>query len=196
VTSFRQGDLDCLDGLYAILNAYHLALSPMAELTPDEARGALRLAINNLADRRTAMDTFTYPMAPRRAVGLAKMMGRYLSNQERQLHAEQAPRLYNSNIEQVFAWIKASLVAGMCVVVMLEGETRRYMVISRIDEGRLYFFDGCDLHSIERKDCVVRSGLHRLKTTNMFRVKVVKLQSIFEPFRYIHIHGHKVIPNG
>jgi hypothetical protein len=106
-------------------------------------------------------------------VGLAKMMGRYLSNQERQLHAEQAPTSLNANIEQVFAWIKASLVAGMCVVVMLEGETRRYMVISTIDEGRLYFFDGCDLHSIKRKDCGVRNGLHRLKATNMFRVKVV-----------------------
>jgi hypothetical protein len=102
----------------------------------------------------------------------------------------------NANIGQVFAWIKASLAAGMRVVVMLEGEARRYMVISRIDEGRFYLFDGGDLHNIKRKDCGVRNGLHRLKATNMFRVKVVKLQSIFEPCMYIHIHGHKVIPNG
>jgi hypothetical protein len=53
-----------------------------------------------------------------------------------------------------------------------------------------------NVHSIERKDCGVRNDLHRLKATNMFHVKVVKIQSIFEYCRHVNVHGHNVIPNG
>jgi hypothetical protein len=175
--AFRQGDLDCLGGLYAIINACALVLAKSSTLTPDEAWRAMRLAIDNLADRRTAMETFTNPLVPRRAFGLAKMIGRFLSNRDGQLQAEQAPTSLNASIEQVFDWIETSLEKGMPVVVMLEGDVRRYTTISGIDRWRLYLLDGGNSQSIKRKDCGVRDGLHKLKATNMFRVKLVKLES-------------------
>lgn len=177
--AFRQGAFDNLGIVYAILNAMHLATAEASGLLWEEAEKAFKLAVKHLADRRTGLDTFSTPVTMRRACGLAKLMARSASDLERQVRIEQPPTNLNASIECLFAWIQESLANTLPVVVMLDGEARQFVVVQGIDDERLYLFGSDRRQSIERDDCAVRRGLVVLSATNMFRVRVVKLEPIF-----------------
>lgn len=196
VQSFRHGDFDNLGCLYAILSAFNRALADEGGLRHNEAEKAFRLAVKHLADRRTGMDTFSNPVTMRRACGLAKLMARSVSDLERQVHIEQPPTDLNISIENLFAWIEESLADALPVLVMLDGESRQFVVIQGIDDERLYLSGDDRRQSIERDDCAVRRGLVVLSATNMFRVRVLKLEPLFEIQSRFIAFGHRLSVHG
>lgn len=169
---FQPFDLDCFGGVYAILNAFQLALTPYGGLPRAEALACTRLGIRHLSFRRSAMDiTFTSGMTMKRAHGLARLFARQVSNGQRRIAIETPTTDLNRSIDGLLAWIEVSLSQGMPVVAMLDGDRRRFVTISGIDADKLYFYGG-ERTSIRREDCAVRRGLFVFSATGMFRVQV------------------------
>jgi hypothetical protein len=171
VQPFQPGDMDCLGGVYAVLNAFHLATAHQGGLSEEEAWKAFRFAVKHLADRRTGLDTYSMGMTMKRAQGLARQIARLLSDWHRQFYIETPPTHLNSSIDQLLQWVEHSSGQGLPVVALLDDSRRRFVVVTGIDRTKLHLFGG-DQQSIQRMDCAVRRGLAVLSATETFRVRV------------------------
>jgi hypothetical protein len=174
IDSFQQGELDCLCGLYAILNGYRLALGSYRGFSVKTATDAFRQAISHLREKGTLEDAVSNGIGARRIISLAKLVADWTATDHTRVVVETAPHMASEAIEELFAWIEASLANGHPVIVYIDGEVKHWTTIGAIDVDKLYFFDSGDLGQLKRCDFgVTDHDPLQLTAKTMFRLKVV-----------------------
>lgn len=141
LTPYRQGDLDALCGLYAIINAVQLAVYPR-RLTRAERRALFARGLDLLDSRGALFDSATDGMALRPWHRLCRAMieaGGELAGEQLQLILPR-PRQIRTT-DDALRSITHHLRRGRPVLLEVAGRLDHWTVVVSISDARLTLFD-------------------------------------------------------
>lgn len=160
LTPFVQGKLDCLCGLYSILNAIRLLRQPIAPISPVAARRLFEAGTASLSQKGLLDTALFHGMVIRHWKLLAALLTRQASTDAFNLTVEtptkSGGKLPADSIER---WMVDSLADGKPVLVHLGRRHQHYTVVAGIDRNHLSLFDSWGLVRIRRADFVQRQDL-------------------------------------
>jgi hypothetical protein len=158
VRPLRQGELDGLCGVYAVINALRLLCPEM-----DQADGAalFRILIRALARRRIRLtDAVALGLEIRTLRALANTACDYINGEfEIRLRARRPHRpkcAYRLN--RFWRWLQAELDKGNVVVVGLSGRLAHWTVVYRITDRSAALADSDGLKRLLRSRCTLRAS--------------------------------------
>lgn len=150
----QQGGLDCLCGIYAIVNAMRqLAPHPKPQ-RPQVA--ALFAHLLHDADRRVGLHealTFGIDIAP--LVRLCRSAARYTRHHWGMPVAVEQPYRHETDIAEVAVDMRQRCAAGSVFVVGMWGANDHWSVCRQVTDRSLLLFDSNGLHRLPLKSCTL-----------------------------------------
>lgn len=151
IEPYRQGDLDELCGLYAIVNAIRLAEYPRRKLSRADSRLLFYRGLKFLERRG-------YGDAPRVGIGteLWTKLARHLLRYARKIDAahllsrKSAVRVLPGEIAAAVAFIEDEVAVGIPVAVELRRALNHYTVVSAYTDDRWTLFDSFGYRWLEK----------------------------------------------
>ena len=175
--ALKQGDLDELCGIYAILNAIRLAVSQDA-INTRKQRSLIKTALQYLSKREMLQETLLYGMSSRNFVKLAnKLVER--SNLITSDPLIITPFSDNEELQEKFIQTQLSRNAPVCA--RLKGRFDHYTVISGITDTRYLLTDSNGLSWINRSslraDAGSNSARFRIPTRCLFSISKIRAKA-------------------
>lgn len=156
VRPFRQGDLDSLCGVYAVINATRL-LCP--EISHADVAALFGTLIGALSRRRIRLtDAVAYGLNIRTVRALALVACEYINNEfEIRLRTRRPhkPR-HASRMHRFWRTLQAELSKGNVVIVGLSGHLAHWTVAYRITDKSVRLADSDGLKVLLRSRCTLR----------------------------------------
>jgi hypothetical protein len=169
---FAQGKLDCLCGLYSIINAMRLLRQPIAPISEVASRRLFEAGTASLLRKGLLDAALVDGMVIRHWKQLAALLARQASTNAFDVTVEtpakSGEKLSADSIER---WLVESLAEGKPVLLHLGRKHQHYTVVAGIDLHFISVFDSWDLVRIKRAgfalrhditaNCMMRLNLHR-----------------------------------
>jgi len=166
----RQGHLDGLCGLYAIVNGLRLACAGTATIPLRQSKELFALGLAFLARKGRLQKAIVEGLHRRRRQALAHYLADAASCAGRQFTVERADKAEMSSVDDIFDWITESLQQNKPVLIPLMGALNHLTVISGISDKRLFLFDSGGLHFVQRAGCGLKSGYHQVQVKGLMRI--------------------------
>jgi hypothetical protein len=151
MTPFRQGDLDSLCGLYAIVNGMRLALPPDRSIAKADTRQLFRAGLKFLEDHDCG-DAARHGIPTEDWHALARHLLKFARRREiaHFKHGRRSIRELPVDLDEAIEEIERSVARGVPVAVELGKALNHYSVIAETNEQRWILYDSQD-HSWIRK---------------------------------------------
>ena len=174
----RQGQLDRLCGIYAIINAMELALYPTQRLMPSQRKQLFDHAIALLAKSKRLELVMQEGMNERlwmklrdglicagTAFGAPKMEISHLP----QPHAE-------IGLRELLRWIERQIDHGHPVLLVMWGAYDHYTVVAGVTPTKLLLFDSFGFQHVSRSSLAIRTlratGRHKISRRSVSAIVV------------------------
>jgi len=168
----RQGELDGLCGLYAVINALRLGMAETAPLTNARSRELAGLAIDRMYRWRRPSSNISCGMDPKHQRALANLIAQHVSGVEADVVFERCTLDRHASIDDAFSWVEQSLQQGKPVLALLSGAHDHFTVIRGITDRSLVLFDSAGRTRLSRAHCGITSGRHRIVPTGLMRIAI------------------------
>jgi hypothetical protein len=168
----RQGHLDGLCSLYAIINAIRLATAESGGITHQQNKRLFALGMTFLAKQGSLQKMITEGLCRRRRKALARHLAEVAGRSFNKVTIERPDREKIESVGDVFDWITLSLLQNKPVLIPLMGTLNHLTVVSRISERRLTLFDSGGLYYVRKSSCGLKGGVHQIQVKGLMRVAV------------------------
>ena len=160
LTPLTQGKLDCLCGLYSIINAVRLLRQPIAPLSYPASRRLFEAGTDLLHKNGWLDAALVDGMVIRRWKSLAALITAQASTNTHTMSVE-TPMIPNGKLSAaaIERWIVEGLAAGMPVLMHLGQRHQHYTVVAGIDRQHISLFDSWGLVRIKRAGFVLRQDI-------------------------------------
>lgn len=160
LTPFAQGKLDCLCGLYSILNAVRLLRQPIAPVSPMEARKLFEAGTASLLRKGLLDAALVDGMVLQHWKQLGALLVRQASTSALTIAIE-LPVKSNRKLSAaaIELWLVNSLADGKPVLLHLGRRHQHYTVVAGIDAQNIILFDSMGLVRIKRAGFVLRHDI-------------------------------------
>ena len=172
IESFRQGELDGLCSIYSAVNAIRLALHDLAPLSKACAKDLFERGVTYLDKRDGVAETLVAGTSIRRWHGIVRRLAGDASNAMVVVDVEQPDFDHRPAIDEILAWIEASIAAGKPVLVHLAEGIDHFTVVAGVTPSRLQLFDSCGHRFIRRQSCVGPNSYYRIPPKALLRIVV------------------------
>jgi hypothetical protein len=170
VKPYAQGQLDCLCGLYSIINAITLIVQPIEPISYGKSRKLFNIGIEFLRQHDCLDPALVNGISIRRWKQLASLLAKHASTNTLKLKIElPSPVGTKLSTKAIMGWIEASVAAGSPVLLHLGRRYQHYTVIAAINQHNIGLFDSWQLQRIKRNGCVRR---HDMTASSMMRLTV------------------------
>lgn len=168
---YAQGSLDGLCTIYAIVNALRLALADQSPLSKSQCKD-LFAAGAELLDRNTGfVIAATIGVRTKPRLALARHLAKLASTTDWIATVERPDHSTWRSIDDVLAWIAASLLDEAPVILTILGGLNHLTVVSGITPGTLQLFDGGQ-RFIRKTSLGFRAGFYRVPPNGLLRIAV------------------------
>lgn len=173
VEPFRQGELDRLCGLYAIINGIRLALKAHdTGLTPKRSRTLFEVGSEFLTLKRGLQEALGHGMGLRRWHALARHLARAISDDVCTVTVETADVADWRGITDAWRWIDQSLGAKKPVLIPLLKGMDHYSVVMSATPLTLRLFDSVGVAFVRKASCGFTSAFHIVPPKGLLRIAV------------------------
>lgn len=169
---WRQGELDCLCGLYGILQGLRLAVADNAPLSKAQSTELFAAGVEFLHRKNGFHEAALAGLKARRRLALAIHLARVVSNTHCPVVVERPDYAAWGSIDDLFGWIEQSLSDGKPVMAALMGGLNHFTVIAGSSATRLELFDSDGLRFVRKSSCGLKSGRHRIPPKGLLRIAV------------------------
>jgi hypothetical protein len=166
-----QGDYDGLCGLYCIINAVRLVLTPHRDLSREEVKALFAEGVRFLARKgdlpkavHSCVGERVWPRLAERIVASAQPIA------DRPILLERPRWAREVSVRETLLRIEKMIVAGKAPCVFLRGNYRHYSVISGYTSVSLKLFDSFGYRWVRRRSCGTTgtpARLHRLHVQSL-----------------------------
>lgn len=170
IDPFRQGQLDGLCSLYAVINGLRLACAGSAAISLRESKELFALGLAFLERKGRLQKTITTGLRWRRRRTLAYYLAEAASCSGRQIIVERPSKTERSSVEDVFNWIAVSLQQNKPVLIPLMGALNHLTVVSSLSEKRLTLFDSGGFYYVEKANCSLKGSYHQIQAKGLMRI--------------------------
>lgn len=171
VDCFRQCDLTKMCGVYAVFNAFRLALGIHRGFRHRRATELYSQTITQWQSEGVLADVMISGIGMAKAKRLARTLAKTLSSPVMALAVEVPKLEANASIDDLFEWIEDSLAQNCPVVMQMRGDLSHFTVVGAADAKLLHFFDSDQLKDIERSQLGIRSEYHQISAKSLFRIR-------------------------
>lgn len=168
----RQGQLDGLCSLYAIINGLRLACAGTVSITRRKNKDLFALGLAFLGRKGELHEVVAEGLRRRRRQALAHHLAQAISCSGRQVTIERPDKAERSSLEDVFHWITASLNQNKPVLIPLMGALNHLTVVWGISEERLFLFDSGGRHHVRTSRCDLKGSYHQIQAKGLMRIAV------------------------
>ncbi len=157
--AFRQGDLDGLCGVYALVNA----LRYVERLNEDQCEVIFRKLIRTLGKGHRAHETLLWGMSFRKMKGLVAAAAR-CRFEDRELAFGARPlrlKRQDRSLPGLWAALEGELGPTCVALIGISGATEHWCVIHRITAKTLWLLDSSGRTRLRRSRCTVRASRTR-----------------------------------
>ena len=145
LTPMRQGSLDGLCGLYAVINAIQLATFPDRRLTRRDMVGLFEVGIDTLRPSKTLAAVLLHGMhEPLWRKVAAAVVGAANDVTGVRLELVQVPLTAKTNAFTLVRHIRYHVGRGRPALLCVTGRINHWTVVSRVSRTRLTLFDSSD----------------------------------------------------
>lgn len=171
IRPLRQGDLDCLCGVYAAINAARLLLVEHGEpLSRGDCASIAAAATRRIADKRGLHDAFALGLDPRRRLAITRHVACLVSTQRFRVSVER-PDTRRWTLADAFGWIEQSLSERKPVLTRLIGfALDHYTVIAGATPTTLQLFDSATRRYVRKDTTALRTGTNVMPATSIMRL--------------------------
>ena len=169
IEACRQGELDCLCGLYSIVNAIRLACEPQSPLGTRQIRRLFNLGLEYLNRKRKLEYALSSGTGVLHWKKMALLLTQKLGELGPQLLIEYPVPNYHATSRKMFDWIEAGLIVGSPTLLHLGEGYEHYTTIAGIDEKRIHLFDSSGFEHISRTSCGPKNKRHIITPLTMMR---------------------------
>lgn len=150
ITPYRQGQLDFLCGLYALLNALRLLHAPNRLLSRQACEKLFTLGLESLGSRPTASYAANCGMTIERQAKLAKVILRspILQNRPQVVLRPALPRI--TSVGELDDAVRSAITQGDVLLVCFEGRLSHHSVIVGVSTSRVALFDSIGMHYVSK----------------------------------------------
>ena len=170
IEPYRQGNLDALCSLYALINAIRLAHD--GQLTVHAEKRLFRLGLEFLHTRRILRVVATNGLAAPQFVAMAHHLASHAKATPIRIITYKGGR--SASLRHALQWVTAQLKKGRPVLVELKGAYNHYSVVVGINERSLDLFDSIGYRWIEISSCSIGNARvrrrHHINHAAMFVV--------------------------
>jgi hypothetical protein len=166
----RQGHLDGLCSLYAIINGLRLACAGSEIITRRQSKDLFALGLAFLERRGKLQETVAEGLHRRRRQALAHHLAEAISFSTRQITIERPDKAERSSLADVFHWITTSIRQNKPVLIPLMGALNHLTVIWGISEERLFLFDSGGRQHVRTSGCDLKGGYHQIQAKGLMRI--------------------------
>ena len=160
LTPLTQGKLDCLCGLYSIINAVRLLRQPIAPLSYPASRRLFEAGTDLMYKNGWLDAALVDGMVIRRWKSLAALITTQASTDTHIMLVE-TPIIPNGTLtaSEIEQWLVESLASGWPVLMHLGRKHQHYTVIAHIDKQNIGLFDSWGLVRIKHSGFVERHDI-------------------------------------
>lgn len=172
----RQGDLDWLCAIYAVINAARLLLKQQGvSLSLVESSRLYAEASERLARKGALHEALTWGVEQRRQLAIARHVGTLVSGEDFTVSVER-PVHARWSVQHMLAWIDDSLTAGKPVMIRLIGaELNHFTVVAGSSPNTLRLFDSGDRHYVRKDSIGLRTGTNVIPVSSLMRLALEPL---------------------
>lgn len=171
----QQGQLDFLCGLYAVINSVRLLRAEIAPLMSQECKTLFAAGSQFLAAKQGLHTALTWGLDLRRRYALTRHIAKMASTDTFQLTVERAALSPRATINQVLAWIDASLSAGKPVLIFFENQPDHYTVATHSSASVLGLFDSAGMSFVRKASLGVGCGSRHIAPNSLLRMSLEPL---------------------
>jgi hypothetical protein len=160
LTPFAQGKLDCLCGLYSVINAIRLLREPIDPVSHTTSRRLFEAGTASLLRRGLLDAALVDGIVIRHWKQLATLLTRQASTNSLAMSVE-LPIKFNRKLTAVVIerWLVDSLAEGKPVLLHLGRKHQHYTLVAGIDSQNITLFDSWGLVRIKRAGFVQRHDI-------------------------------------
>lgn len=148
ITPYRQGHLDCLCGLYALINGIRILHAVHRPLSDQKCRDLFKLGMKELTKRRG--DSAHHGMSAARQAELAKVLLKSPALQKLP-RAKLRPRLSQvTKVEDFDRALRGVISRGAVLLVGFEGAMLHHSVIVGVSSSRVVLFDSAGMQFVNK----------------------------------------------
>jgi hypothetical protein len=171
IRPLRQGDLDCLCGVYAAINAARLLLAEHGEpMSGGKCVSVVTAATRRIADKRGLHNAFALGLDPRRRLAITRHVAHLVSTERFRVSVER-PDTRRWILTDAVAWIEQSLTGHRPVLVRLIGPALdHYTVIAAATPRTLQLFDSGPQRYLRKDSIGLRTGTNVIPASSIMRL--------------------------
>lgn len=169
---YSQGNLDCLCGVYAAINALRLGLHDHDPLTKAEAKRLLERGTAYLDRKQALAEALVNGMETRRWHALVRHLAKQAATDSMLIELERPEFHPKPTIADIFGWIDTSLAEGKPVLVQLSNGLDHFSVVAGATSASLQLFDSDGHRFVRRASCGIKTGFHHIPPKALMRLSV------------------------